>query len=68
MPTVPDPFSNIKQQTANVALTQLAADLLAIVAKGEKSVSFIGLLSCFKAEIIRKVLFELPNLQAYHLF
>jgi hypothetical protein len=43
MPTVPDPFSNSKQQTANVALTQLAADLLAIVAKGEKSVSFIGL-------------------------
>ena len=39
MPIVPDPFSSSKNQTANVALTQLAADLLAIFAKGEKSVS-----------------------------
>jgi hypothetical protein len=46
---------------------QLAADLLSIVAKGEKSVSFNFDLF-LQAEIIRKVLFGLPNLQAYQLF
>jgi len=40
-----------------LALVQLACDILTIVAKGEKS-----------AEIIRKVMFELPNFQAYHIY
>ena len=44
-------------RTTNIMLTQLAADLLAIVSIGEKS-----------AEIIRKVLFELPNFNAYQLY
>ena len=38
-------------------LTQLAADILAIIAQGEKL-----------AEIIRKVLFELPDFSAYQLY
>ena len=50
-----DPFTVSKK--VNLALVQLACDILTIVAKGEKS-----------AEIIRKVMFELPNFQAYHIY
>lgn len=44
-------------KAVNVALNQLAADVLSIIGQGEKS-----------AEIIRKVLFELPEFSAYTLY
>ena len=44
-------------KAVNVALNQLAADVLSIIGQGEKS-----------AEIIRKVLFELPDFSAYTLY
>ena len=46
-----------KSRVANLMLTQLAADILSIISQGEKS-----------AEIIRKVLFELPDFSAYQLY
>ena len=39
VPSLPDPFTTRKSGKANVAIVQLASDLLSILAKGEKSVS-----------------------------
>jgi hypothetical protein len=41
MPTIPDPFSSSKLNNTSIAMTQLAADLLVIIAKGEKSVRLL---------------------------
>ena len=51
---VPPPMLTKKSRVANLMLTQLAADILSIISQGEKS-----------AEIIRKVLFELPDFSAF---
>lgn len=37
---MPDPFSEKKTNSVNVQLTQLSADILEIIAKGERSVGF----------------------------
>jgi len=58
-------YSRMTSKTTNIHLTQLASDILSIVAQGEKSVSLTSYLTCLKSEIIRKVLFELKDFSAY---
>ena len=54
---VPAPMMTKKTRVTNLLLTQLAADILSIISAGEKS-----------AEIIRKVIFELPHFSAFQLY
>lgn len=59
-------YARVTSKTLNVSMTQLASDVLAIMAQGEKSVSD-PLKNC-QAEIIRCVLFELKDFAAYQLY
>jgi hypothetical protein len=59
----------IRTKRESTALTQLTANVLEIIAAGEKSVSRIILIFCSKqCEIIRKVMFETAGFNAFDLF
>ena len=68
MATQNAPSDDVRSKKENTAITQLTANVLEIVAAGEKSVSFKNCFNFLQSEIIRKVMFETKGFNAFDLF